>query len=82
MAMCEEIYVTVPADEPDRSAALAELHQALARLPSGSLAEVRVDRNGSRVIIYAWRASTAIVYDEEAVLRTFPIPVPDPQAYR
>jgi hypothetical protein len=36
-----------------------------------------VERNESGVVIYAWPGSTAIVYDEETVLRTFPIPVPD-----
>lgn len=43
MAACEEIHVTVPLEEPDRSAALAALQQALNSLPSSSLAEVWVD---------------------------------------
>ncbi len=43
MTKCEEIHVSVPATEPDRSAALAELHHALASLPNDSHAEVWVD---------------------------------------
>lgn len=43
MATCEEIHVTVPAGEPDRSTALAELRHVLTNFPSGSLAEVWVD---------------------------------------
>ena len=43
MTKCEEIHVSVPDIEPDRSAAIAALHHALASLPSDSHAEVWVD---------------------------------------
>ena len=36
-----------------------------------------VERTGSGVVVYAWPGSTAIVYDEGTVVRTFPTPVPD-----
>jgi len=36
-----------------------------------------VERTESGVVIYAWPGSTAVVYDEGTVVRTFPTPVPD-----
>lgn len=61
MATCDLIHVSVPAHEPDRSAALAELRQILAGFPNGAFAEVTVDLD-------PFPALLALVNGEQACL--------------